>query len=310
MKKIFRLTILILLIVAPLLISTGAMENCEAIIQHHETRHGIPAGLLRAISRIESGRFSPGQGVMAWPWTINANGKAYYLDTKQQAIAKAKQLQSEGITSMDVGPMQINLKHHPDAFADLEEAFDPWKNIAYAAQFLVQKKNAQGNWQTAVAHYHSATASFNIPYRDKVMESWTKNGGISPTQTVFNMNAHQPVLAKSSIRNTLFSSRADRRIPVKVKFGRHMKGGQIRSRPASATLISTPVNAPSENPHSIISRPSGGNVSSLMNRRVSNARPLPSNRPPAQKKGSSNIISAVSKPLSTPKQVESPSLKN
>ena len=32
--------------------------------------------------------------------------------------------------------MQINLFHHPDAFASLDAAFDPMDNIAYGADFL------------------------------------------------------------------------------------------------------------------------------------------------------------------------------
>ena len=34
--------------------------------------------------------------------------------------------------------MQVNLGYHPDAFEDLEQAFDPTYNVAYAASFLVE----------------------------------------------------------------------------------------------------------------------------------------------------------------------------
>lgn len=251
------------------------MENCEVIIQHHERLHGIPGGLLRAISRIESGRYFPGQGVVAWPWTINCNGNAYYLNSKKEAIAKAKLLQSQGITSMDVGPMQINLKHHPDAFSSLDDAFDPWANIAYAAQFLVQKKNAQGNWQDAVAHYHSATAAHNIPYRQKVMESWSKNGNQSPTQTVFNMNSPQMAARRPGMASTLFSGASNRRIPLKVKFPRYTKDGRIRSQPSGMGPRGGVERIPPRNPHSIINQ--GGNsrvVPSLISRTVPGGIPI------------------------------------
>lgn len=287
MYYLLKLTTFILYLSIVYLKSAGAMENCEAIIQHFETRHGIPAGLLKAISRIESGRYFPGQGVISWPWTINANGNAYYLNSKREAIAKAKQLQSQGITSMDVGPMQINLKHHPDAFNDLEEAFDPWKNIAYAAQFLVQKKNAQGNWQEAVAHYHSATATFNVPYRDKVMESWAKNRGLSPTQTVFNMNAPQSPSLRPTARSTLYSGIGDRRVPVKVKFGRKTRDGHIRSHPAS---LSATGNRP-ENPHSIMHRPSDSMASPSLVSRVVSPRGIPLNQSTLQKTGGRGSVS-------------------
>ena len=64
------------------LLTLSAQALCEAYIHHHERQHGIPHNLLRAISRIESGRNVAGQGTVAWPWTINANGKPYVLNTK------------------------------------------------------------------------------------------------------------------------------------------------------------------------------------------------------------------------------------
>jgi hypothetical protein len=68
--------------------------------------------------------------------------------------------------------MQINLKYHPEAFADLEEAFDPAANVAYAAAFLKALRNDKGSWAKAVAHYHSATPERYIRYRTKVFAAW------------------------------------------------------------------------------------------------------------------------------------------
>jgi hypothetical protein len=68
--------------------------------------------------------------------------------------------------------MQVNLKYHPEAFADLEEAFDPAANVAYAAAFLKALRNDKGSWAKAVAHYHSATPERHIRYRTKVFAAW------------------------------------------------------------------------------------------------------------------------------------------
>lgn len=146
---------------------------CEVFISQYEKQHGIPEKLLSAIALTESGRRVEG-GRVAWPWTINANGVPYVLETKAEAVAKVKLLQSQGVRSIDVGCMQINLLHHPDAFQSLESAFDPETNIAYAANFLKQKMAAQGSWKHAVAHYHSATKTLNEPYKNKVLETWDK----------------------------------------------------------------------------------------------------------------------------------------
>ncbi len=217
------------------LLTMSAQALCEAYIHHHERQHGIPHNLLRAISRIESGRNVAGQGTVAWPWTINANGKPYVLNTKAEAIAKVRELRSKGITSIDVGCMQINLKHHPGAFASLEEAFDPQKNIAYAAQFLKEKMAAQGNWQNAVAHYHSASTAHNQPYKNKVLAVWQQFGNsiapmaAQPLNTIFNIN-------KPKVVNTHFIGSNGRKMPINIKFN-HYTGMRPPPPPSRPTAV-------------------------------------------------------------------------
>lgn len=153
-------------------ISKGA---CSVHIARAEQAHGIPTNLMQAISKVESGRRN-GQGIPeAWPWTVNAEGKGYYYDTKAEALAGVKELQAQGVKSIDVGCMQVNLYHHPDAFINLDTAFDPAQNVRYAAQFLKNLNNQHKDWGKAVAHYHSATPAHHIPYHGKVMAMWDKN---------------------------------------------------------------------------------------------------------------------------------------
>ena len=66
--------------------------------------------------------------------------------------------------------MQVDLKYHPDAFASLEQAFDPVTNTNYAAQFLLglYHGEAGGSWDVAVGLYHSHTAWLAAAYRDRV----------------------------------------------------------------------------------------------------------------------------------------------
>jgi hypothetical protein len=135
---------------------------------------------LSAISLVESGRKVKGT-IVAHPWTINANGKPYVFSSKQEAITMVQRLRQKGIRSIDVGCMQVNLKQHPKAFPTLDAAFDPETNIAYAAKFLKTKKLDKGSWGKAVAHYHSATPEFHVPYKARVLKTWTKvqNGRLS-----------------------------------------------------------------------------------------------------------------------------------
>jgi hypothetical protein len=146
---------------------------CRAAIRTAERAHGIPQALLSALGRVESGRRDPASGNFGpWPWTINAEGRGQFFPTKAEAIAAVRQLQADGMRSIDVGCMQINLRHHPNAFASLEDAFDPAKNAAYAAQFLASLEEISKNWLQAAANYHSHTPEFGIAYQRRVMAAW------------------------------------------------------------------------------------------------------------------------------------------
>jgi hypothetical protein len=147
---------------------------CRAAIQAAEREAGIPAHLLTAIGRVESGRRDPETGAFhPWPWTINAEGRGQFLAGKAAAIAEVQALQARGVRSIDIGCMQVNLRHHPNAFANLEEAFDPAANAAYAARFLAELQASRGgDWQRAAAAYHSQTPELGEPYRARVMAAW------------------------------------------------------------------------------------------------------------------------------------------
>src|SRR5689334_4281957 len=121
---------------------------CRAAIAATERGSRIPEHLLAAIGRVESGRRDPETGQShPWPWTINAEGQGYFYESKAQAVAAARALQARGVRSFDVGCMQVNMLHHPNAFASLEQAFDPQANAASAARFLTQLFDQTGDWQ-------------------------------------------------------------------------------------------------------------------------------------------------------------------
>lgn len=152
------------------------IEGARQCTQHfstHERLNGIPTHLLAAVGATESGRYNKTLGmVLPWPWTINAAGKGYHLNSKEEAVSKVKGLQAQGIKSIDVGCMQVNLMHHPNAFATLEQAFDPRYNIAYSAKFLRRNYDELGSWVKATAAYHSRTPKYGSIYLGKIEKSW------------------------------------------------------------------------------------------------------------------------------------------
>lgn len=174
-----RAVLLVLLLAAPAAANvTPRAESspiglCRAAIAAAERAANIPAGLLHAIGRVESGRRDPDSGAFGpWPWTINAEGRGQFFPTREAAIAAVRQLQAQGVRSIDVGCMQINLRHHPSAFASLEEAFDPAANARYAARFLTELHATRNDWLRAAAHYHSHTPQFADAYRARVEAAW------------------------------------------------------------------------------------------------------------------------------------------
>lgn len=142
---------------------------CRQAIQQAEIGSGLPPHMLAGIARVESGRPDPATGrVHPWPWTVNAEGQGRFFNSKSEAITFVQQLRARGVQSMDVGCLQVNLMNHPDAFASLDEAFDPVANARYAVKFLTRLRDKTGSWETASAWYHSATPELGNPYREKV----------------------------------------------------------------------------------------------------------------------------------------------
>lgn len=144
-------------------------RTCVARILEAERLYGIPDNYLLAIGLTESGRRTETGSVAPWPWTVNAAGEGRYFASRQEAMDWVRERQRAGITSIDVGCMQINLKWHPHAFENLEQGFDPAVNVDYSARLLKTLRDSHGSWSEAVGRYHSHTAGLKVAYRDRVM---------------------------------------------------------------------------------------------------------------------------------------------
>lgn len=154
---------------------------CQAAIAAAEREHGIPDGLLQSIGLVESGQRSAETGTrLPWPWAVNAAGEGQLAPDRAAAIALVTRAQGRGLRSVDVGCLQINLLHHPQAFASLEEAFDPLANARYGGGFLLALRNRLGSWPAAVAQYHSAEPQRGAEYQARVMAHWS--GAAAPPQ--------------------------------------------------------------------------------------------------------------------------------
>lgn len=169
----FLLPILCCLTLAGVARAAHPSALCETAITSAEYAGQLPPRLLSAIALVESGRYDETAGaVRPWPWTINAEGAGHYYPSKAEAIDAVKALQARGVRSIDVGCMQVNLMYHADAFASLDEAFNPSANAVYAARFLNRLHAAGDDWSHAIGAYHSETPALADPYRVLVMLRW------------------------------------------------------------------------------------------------------------------------------------------
>lgn len=134
--------------------SRGAADACLRAIRAAERRYAIPGHLLLAIGLQEAG-LSRGGRLTVWPWSVNAGGEGRMFASAAAAKAWVRAQRAAGQASVDVGCMQVNLRWHPRAFADLDRAFDPATNVDYAARFLVDLHRRTGDWMAAAGAYHS-----------------------------------------------------------------------------------------------------------------------------------------------------------
>jgi soluble lytic murein transglycosylase-like protein len=159
--------------------SAGDAQACRKAAVRAEQEQGLPQGLLLAIGQQESGRWDAATGqVQPWPFAANAAGESRFFQSRPEAIGYVAARRRFGIQSIDVGCFQINLRHHPNAFGTLKEAFDPDANAGYAAHFLKVLYSQTGNWEAAVGRYHSATTGLGDNYSTAVLGRW--NGRRSP----------------------------------------------------------------------------------------------------------------------------------
>ena len=175
-----------------------AADNNDKLCRYHtdmqERLNHIPKNLLTAISVTESGRWNRNrEEIVAWPWTVMAQGKGKFYPSKSKAIAAVKDLQAQGIRNIDVGCMQVNLHYHPDAFENLEMAFDPQANVEYSASFLKRLFKDNHSWNRAAAVYHSGDLDRGMRYMEKVLARWNEIQYAEPPTQSARVKEQMPV---------------------------------------------------------------------------------------------------------------------
>lgn len=145
-------------------------NNIKSIFRHIELEFNIPRHMLEAIAICESSKDMK----EPFPWAVSIAGRPKYYASKDEAIKKIDEVRSSGMNNIDVGCMQINLKHHGDNVKLVSKIMEPHENIRYAAQFLKKLRLRSVSWKEALAKYHSHNEQRGNQYKAKVINVWTK----------------------------------------------------------------------------------------------------------------------------------------
>ena len=200
-SKFFMLLLLLLLLIQPVqaksFVGVDEAFICQTAAERFEKQYQIKEHLLETITTVETGRWNQEhKQTLAWPWTVNAQGKGYYYNSKAEAVKAVKALQAKGVKSIDVGCMQINLMYHGKEFKSVEEALDPYKNVEYGAKFLKQLYKKRGNdWFKAAMAYHSGVLKKALRYKKKIVVAYDK---VKKNAQLATLKADEMQVAKST----------------------------------------------------------------------------------------------------------------
>ncbi len=209
-------------------------EVCSVAAQRYEDKFQIKKHLLNTITMVETGRWDEvSKKKTSWPWTVNAEGKGYFFDSKREAIAAVKKFQAEGIRSIDVGCMQVNLMYHPEAFKNLEEAFNPYKNMEYGAKFVKKLYVQKGHdWNKAAAAYHSSLPERANIYAQKLSEVYRGILQVGMTPKTVDKSVRSTKKLEKTIRFAKNKNKLKSKLTVSANVWREAKLAEYHLRKA------------------------------------------------------------------------------
>ena len=103
------------------------------------------------------------------PWALNVDGKPVIPPSRAAAEKAIADAYAAGARNVDVGCMQISLKHHGHTYATDPVAagrilLDPGLNTRYGTWLLARLKRDTGSWTEATRRYHNANPAIGTPY--------------------------------------------------------------------------------------------------------------------------------------------------
>jgi len=133
--------------------SASATEAIEPLYDEVAAYVGVPAPILYAMSKAESGLLTEGS-FAPWPWTLNVDGAAQRFSDRQAMFDGLMAALGRGEMMIDVGPMQVNWYWQFNQMGSPWRITDPAVNIKIGAQILKTHFDRSGDWWEAVGRYH------------------------------------------------------------------------------------------------------------------------------------------------------------
>tara|TARA_A100001011_G_scaffold400741_1_gene518191 strand:+ start:12775 stop:13524 length:750 start_codon:yes stop_codon:yes gene_type:complete len=168
--KILKIFLFFYLLVSSL---PASKYDCIIASKKYENIYGIPNNLLVSVALTESGKKIKNGEFISWPWTINKRGEGKFFQNKKSAISYVKKYIKNGKKNIDLGCMQVNYMYHPNAFKNFNDAFDPDKNVQWAAKMINSLHAKFGSWESAIGYYHSYRKKKRKKYSLKVFNTLT-----------------------------------------------------------------------------------------------------------------------------------------
>ncbi len=194
---------------------------CDNAAETAADHSGVPADVLRALTRTETGRASGG-ALRPWPWAINQGGEGSWFTTEDEMLDHATGLLAAGIRNFDIGCFQLNYRWHAQGFSSLQDMADPARNAVYAAGYLAQKYAVSGDWAQAAAAYHSATPEHAARYLARFSEIYAAQGPATTTAELIVQEPDRPNLFPLLVAGQ--SGGGGSLVPMTAK-GRRLFGG-------------------------------------------------------------------------------------
>ena len=106
-------------------------------------RHGLDPVLLYALALEANPRPSGPGSISPWPWTLGANGRPHFYDTRAAALADLPAMVEES-DDIDLGLLQVNLKRHRRHVGNPATLLDARINLVVAADILAAAIDSAG----------------------------------------------------------------------------------------------------------------------------------------------------------------------